>query len=154
MIDSSLPQEPVAPRVDAQRYRFIEHIGSGGMADVYRARDTQLGRDVAVKVFRDDGEPGGDPVRREREIQLLGSFKHPGLVEVYDAGVLEHRGLPRRYVVMELVVGSSLARRLAAGRVSQRSVADVVAKLADFGVAQFTHASRMTDSGSILGTAS
>ncbi len=192
MIESSLPQEPVVPQGDAQRYRFSEHIGSGGMADVYRATDTLLGRDVAIKVFRDDGEPGGDPVRREREIRLLSSFRHPGLVEVYDAGVLEHRGAPRRYVVMELVEGSSLARRLTGGPLPARQVADVgaqladalayvheqgvvhrdvkpdnvlfderpalgytvFAKLADFGVAQFTHASRMTDSGSILGTAS
>ena len=71
-----------APDADhpRQRYDFREHIGSGGMADVYRARDTELGRDVAVKVFRADDDTVADLQRREREIRLLSRLNHPGLV--------------------------------------------------------------------------
>jgi len=113
------------------RYEFREHLGSGGMADVYRARDTELGRDVAIKVFRDDEGTVADLTRREREIHLLGALTHPGLVGVYDAGTLVHDGQPRRYVVMELVEGRSLAHRLVRGAMKPRQVADLGAQLAD-----------------------
>ena len=174
-----------------QRYDFREHIGSGGMADVYRARDTELGRDVAVKVFRADDDTVADLQRREREIRLLSRLNHPGLVGIHDAGVLMHEGVARRYVVMEYVDGRSLAHRLARGPMTPRHVADVgaqmadalsyvhghaivhrdvkpenilvseipalgytlIAKLADFGVAQFIDGSRLTSDGAIMGTA-
>ena len=161
------------------------------MADVYRARDTELGRDVAVKVFRADDDTVADLQRREREIRLLSRFNHPGLVGVHDAGTLLHEGQPRRYVVMEYVEGRSLAHRLARGPMLPRQVADVgaqmadalsyvhghaivhrdvkpenilvtdaptlgytlMAKLADFGVAQFIDGSRLTSDGAIMGTA-
>ncbi|WP_448809057.1 serine/threonine-protein kinase [Agromyces bauzanensis] len=113
------------------RYEFLEHLGSGGMADVYRARDTELGRDVAIKVFRDDSGTVADSVRREREIHLLGTMSHPGLVEVHDAGNLLHEGHERRYVVMELVEGLSLAHRLARGPLTPRQAADLGAQMAD-----------------------
>lgn len=173
------------------RYDFLEHLGSGGMADVYRARDTELGRDVAVKVFREDDDTVADRQRREREIHLLGAMSHPGLVGVHDAGTLVYEGHPRRYVVMELVEGRSLAHRLARGPMKPRQVADLgaqladalshvhsrsvvhrdlkpenvllseeptfgytlLAKLADFGVAQFVDGSRLTSDGAIMGTA-
>ncbi len=114
-----------------QRYDFREHIGSGGMADVYRARDTELGRDVAVKVFRADDDTVADLQRREREIRLLSRLNHPGLVGIHDAGVLMHEGVPRRYVVMEYIDGRSLAHRLARGPMTHRHVADIGAQMAD-----------------------
>lgn len=113
------------------RYEFIEHLGSGGMADVYRARDTELGRDVAIKVFRDDSGTVADAARREREIHLLGTMSHPGLVEVHDAGTLLHEGRERRYLVMELVEGLSLAHRLARGPLTSRQAAELGAQMAD-----------------------
>lgn len=124
--DTAFPAEP--PR---QRYDFREHLGSGGMADVYRARDTELGRDVAVKVFRATDDTVADLQRREREIRLLSRLNHPGLVDVYDAGTLQHEGQARRYVVMEYVDGRSLAHRLARGPMMPRQVADVGAQVAD-----------------------
>ena len=59
------------------RYDFLEHLGSGGMADVYRARDTELGRDVAIKVFREDLDTVADHHRREREIHLVSGWRTP-----------------------------------------------------------------------------
>lgn len=113
------------------RYEFREHLGSGGMADVYRARDTELARDVAIKVFRNGDGTVTDLARREREIHLLSAMGHPGLVAVHDAGTLVHDGDPRRYVVMEFVEGRSLAHRLARGPLTARQVADLGAQLAD-----------------------
>ncbi|MFE5672195.1 serine/threonine-protein kinase [Agromyces sp. NPDC056523] len=113
------------------RYEFLEHIGSGGMADVYRARDNELGRHVAVKLFRDADETVSDRQRREREINLLSGLTHLGLVPVYDAGRLMHAGVERRYLVMELVEGLSLAHRIHNGPLKPRQVADVGAQVAD-----------------------
>lgn len=115
----------------APRYEFLEHIGSGGMADVYRARDNELGRHVAIKLFRETEETVADRQRREREINLLSGLAHVGLVPVYDAGTLIHAGVERRYIVMELIEGMSLAHQLADGPLKQRQVADIGAQVAD-----------------------
>ncbi|MGR2753363.1 serine/threonine-protein kinase [Agromyces arachidis] len=118
--------DPTAPR-----YEFLEHIGSGGMADVYRARDNELGRHVAIKLFREGEETVADHQRREREINLLSGLNHIGLVPVYDAGTLIHAGIERRYIVMELVEGLSLAHQLADGPLKPRQAADIGAQVAD-----------------------
>jgi|GEM_PF-2434242 len=115
----------------APRYEFLEHIGSGGMADVYRARDNELGRHVAVKLFREGEETVADQQRREREINLLSGLTHVGLVPVHDAGRLIHAGIERRYLVMELIDGLSLAHRIAEGPLKPRQVADIGAQVAD-----------------------
>lgn len=191
MSDLRVADHIPTPDHHRQRYDFREHLGSGGMADVYRARDTELGRDVAVKVFRADDDTVADLQRREREIRLLSRLNHPGLVGIHDAGVLMDEGVARRYIVMEYVEGRSLAHRLARGPMKPRQVADIgaqmadalsyvhghgivhrdvkpenilvaevptlgytlMAKLADFGVAQFADGPRLTGDGAIMGTA-
>jgi serine/threonine protein kinase len=94
----------------AGRYRLDALIGAGGMATVYRAHDTRLDRDVAVKLL--STHLAADPVlaeRFQREAQALAAFTHPAIVAVYDVG--EEAGDP--FFVMELVEGETLADRLA-----------------------------------------
>jgi len=91
------------------RYRLLELLGQGGMATIYRARDSQLDRDVAVKVLRP--EYGSDPEFLERfrhEAQAAASLSHPGIVSVYDYGT-DPAG---PFIVMELVDGQDLATLL------------------------------------------
>jgi serine/threonine-protein kinase len=94
----------------AGRYRLDALIGAGGMATVYRAHDTRLDRDVAVKLL--STHLAADPVlaeRFQREARALAAFTHPAIVAVYDVG--EEAGDP--FFVMELVEGETLADRLA-----------------------------------------
>ena len=94
-------------------YELVEPLGSGGMGDVYRARDTRLGRLVAIKFVSRTLHGNADAdARLEREARLASSLNHPGIVSVFDVG----RHDDRPYVVMELVDGHSLAAELAEGR--------------------------------------
>jgi len=108
------------------RYRLVELLGQGGMATIYRARDTQLERDVAVKVLRP--EYGADPDFIERfrhEAQSAASLNHPGIVAVHDYGT-DPVG---PFIVMELVEGEDLAtivRRT--GALPPRAAARLVAQ--------------------------
>ena len=111
------------------RYRLVELLGQGGMATIYRARDSQLERDVAVKVLRP--EYGNDPdffARFRQEAQSAASLNHPGVVAVYDYGTDD----VGPFIVMELVDGEDLATILRrtgalpprqAARISPRSCA-------------------------------
>ena len=88
----------------AGRYRLIEPIGSGGMAEVWRARDERMGREVAVKLLYEHVHP----IERERfaqEVRALAALGHPGVVAIYDLGEEE-----RTYFVMELVGGGTFDR--------------------------------------------
>src|SRR3990172_12411035 len=88
------------------RYRLVELLGQGGMATIYRARDAQLERDVAVKVLRP--EYGNDPdfiARFRQEAQSAASLNHPNIVAVHDFGT-DPAG---PFIVMELVEGEDLA---------------------------------------------
>ncbi len=89
-------------------YRILDKLGEGGMGEVYRARDTALNRDVAIKIIPDLF--AGDPerlARFSREAQTLAALNHPNIAHVY--------GLERSGLVMELVDGQDLAQRLAHG---------------------------------------
>jgi eukaryotic-like serine/threonine-protein kinase len=86
-------------------YRVYEKLGRGGMGEVYRARDTKLGRDVALKVLPDEFAQDADRMGRfEREAQVLAALNHPNIAQIY--GVQESGGV--RALVMELVPGESL----------------------------------------------
>ena len=109
----------LAPGTDLGAYKIIAPLGAGGMGEVYRARDTRLGREVALKVMplsRQD-----DPERRARfarEAQALAALNNPHIAAVYDVvDIGDHRA-----IVMELVLGPTLAAVIASGPVPLRLV--------------------------------
>src|SRR5262245_16541636 len=93
-------------------YEVIAPLGAGGMGEVYRARDTRLGRDVAVKVLSAHLAERSDlRARFEREARTVSSLNHPNICTLFDIG----RDRDVDYLVMELIEGESLAERLAHG---------------------------------------
>src|SRR5215831_7589879 len=92
------PQESIA------HYRIVSKLGEGGMGEVWQARDTKLGRDVAIKILPDGFAPDRK-ARFEREAQLLASLNHPNIAAIY--------GVEERALIMELVPGPTLADRIA-----------------------------------------
>ncbi|WP_437838531.1 protein kinase domain-containing protein [Sorangium sp. So ce1153] len=89
------------------RYLIVERIGAGGMAQVYRAKDQVLGRDVALKLIRPEIAQGAEGRQRFlREAQAIARLEHPGIVRIYDVGVADGVG---PFFVMELLRGGSLA---------------------------------------------
>ncbi|WP_378185547.1 serine/threonine-protein kinase [Cellulomonas algicola] len=103
-----------APVVLGHRYRLDEVIGRGGAAVVHRATDELLHRTVAVKVLPPVPRDSDDLRRHEAEIRVLAGLRHPGLVRLFDADTVPVDGDDvQAYLVMELVPGPTLARRLA-----------------------------------------
>jgi serine/threonine protein kinase len=110
-------------------YEVLDRVGAGGMGAVYRARDTRLGRTVALKVLR----PGADPEllrRLDREARAASALNHPNIVHIYDVGVAAGEA-GEHYVVMEYVEGETLRRRLARGPLAIPDLLDLGAQLAD-----------------------
>jgi serine/threonine protein kinase len=108
-------------------YEVLALLGAGGMAEVYRARDTRLARDVALKMVTEALSTDPDLVRRfEQEARVAGCLNHPNLVAVYDFGV--HDGNP--YFVTELLRGESLRARLARGAIPTSTAVDWAIQMA------------------------
>ncbi len=109
LADDEIP-DPLIGTVLLEQFRIDEQIGTGGMGTVYRAHQITMGRDVAVKVLRQELARDGQAVARfEREAKLAISLDHPNLVRVYLSGRLPDG---RLYIVMELLEGRSLADEL------------------------------------------
>ncbi|UPO77472.1 serine/threonine-protein kinase [Arthrobacter sp. Helios] len=131
-------------RLIAGRYRLTEPIGHGGMATVYRGQDEALGRDIAVKLFRASAVDPDDVERQDTEMHLLASLTHPGLVTLFDAGKDDAgrddgaAGEPRAFLVMELIDGPDLRKRLRDKPVPAADVAYIGAELA--GALAYIHA--------------
>ncbi len=108
---SSVPAEPWIGRMIGP-YQVLSLEGAGGMGQVYRARDTKLKRDVAIKVLTDGFSRDPERLARfRREAQMLASLNHPNIAAIF--GLEESQGIP--VVVMEFVSGKTLAERLVAG---------------------------------------
>jgi eukaryotic-like serine/threonine-protein kinase len=110
------------------RYEIAEPIGSGGMGEVYRARDLRLGREVAVKVLPD--RLAADPqalARFEREARAVAALSHPNVLALYDFGHYDGRVC----AVTELLEGDTLDRRIAREAISWRQAAEIAAAIAD-----------------------
>ena len=108
-------------------YEVLALLGTGGMAEVYRARDTRLGREVAIKVVSEAlGADRAFVERFEREARLVGSVTHPNVVALHDVGV--HDGKP--YFVTELLQGETLRTRLGKGAVPLPTALDWAMQMA------------------------
>jgi len=167
-----------------ERYRLVERIAIGGMGEVWRARDTLLDRDVAVKVLKEEYAVDATFLRRFRdEAKHTAALSHPGIAGVYDYG--EVGDTP--YLVMELVPGEPLATLIARTAplppeqamdiVGQAALAlqaahdagvvhrdvkpgnllirpDGVVKVTDFGISRAVNSAPVTQTGTLVGTAS
>src|SRR4029434_572876 len=93
-------------------YEITSHLGTGGMGEVYRATDSKLGRSVAIKLLPEAFSYDNDRVARfDREARMLASLNHPHIAGIYG---LEESG-ERKFLVMELVGGETLADRIKRG---------------------------------------
>ncbi len=102
----------LSPGTRLGSYEILSHIGAGGMGEVYRARDSRLGRDVAIKALPDEFAQDAERLSRfEREARLLASISHSNIAAIHGVEEVEKR----RYLVLEFVDGETLADRLARG---------------------------------------
>ena len=110
-------------------YEILEPLGKGGMGEVYRARDTKLDRDVAIKVLPEDFASDPDRLARfEREAKLLASLNHANIAAIYG---LEDEG-DQRFIVMEVVEGETLAERISrSGRIDVDEVLDIARQITE-----------------------
>ena len=109
-------------------YEILGPLGAGGMGEVYRARDTRLGRDVAVKVITDQVTVTEDiRARFEREAKTISSLNHPNICTLFDVG--HHENMD--YLVMELLEGETLAARLERGPLAANELLRIGIQVAD-----------------------
>lgn len=173
------------------RYLLGDLIGRGGMASVYSAKDTNLGRAVALKLFAPMSSDPDEIRRQEAEVELLATLNHPGLVTLFDSGVdTRVPGEPRPFLTMELVDGQDLRARIRSSPLPLNEIAVIGAglsdalayvhslgiihrdikpanillvplrsgeplrpKLTDFGIARIMDGTRLTATGTMVGTA-
>ena len=108
-------------------YEIQSPLGSGGMGEVYRARDTRLERDVAVKILTEAFTQDADRLHRfELEARAVAALNHPNILAVFDIG--QHNGTP--FLVSELLEGESLRAVLDAGPVPQRKAIEYGVQIA------------------------
>ncbi|HEV2113040.1 MAG TPA: protein kinase [Terriglobales bacterium] len=109
-------------------YEIVAPLGAGGMGEVYRARDTRLEREVAVKVLPEHLSRDPDlKVRFEREARAISSLNHPHICHLYDVGSQDGTD----YLVMELLEGETLADRLQRGVVPLKQALELAAQIAE-----------------------
>src|SRR4249919_548201 len=109
-------------------YEIVAPIGAGGMGEVYKAKDTRLGREVAVKVLSSHLSSSEEIRQRfEREAKTISQFSHPHICALYDVG----REGETEFLVMELLEGESLADRLGKGALPSEQVLRYGIEIAD-----------------------
>src|SRR5262245_60995441 len=119
---------PLAPGVRLGLYEVTSLLGSGGMGEVYRARDAKLNRDVALKVLPDSFATDVERLARfKREAQLLASLNHPNIGAIY--GLEDSNGV--QALVLELVDGPTLADRVAEGPLPSDEALSIAKQIAE-----------------------
>jgi serine/threonine protein kinase len=119
---------PLAPGTRFGPYEVVSPIGSGGMGDVYRARDTRLARDVAIKVVPQHRTTPAARDRFQREARAVAALQHPHICAIYDVGDASDE---RQFLVMELLQGETLLHRLSKGPVDAAQLLAIGIPLAD-----------------------
>src|SRR5881409_4032662 len=110
------------------RYEILSPLGAGGMGEVYRARDTRLGRDLAIKILSSKLSPGKQDFERfEREACSASALNHPNIVTIFELGQVDST----YYIAMELVEGELLRDMLSAGSIPLRQAIPIAAQIAD-----------------------
>ncbi len=119
---------PLTPGTRLGPYEIVSPLGAGGMGEVFRAKDTRLGRDVAVKVLPQHLSANTEVrARFEREAKTVSSLNHPNICTLFDVG----REGETDYLVMELIEGETLASRLAKGALPGPEVLKLAVQIAD-----------------------
>ncbi len=109
-------------------YEIVSPLGTGAMSEVYRAKDTQLGRDVAIKVLPDAFSKEPDRLERfQREAQLLASLNHPNIASIYG---IEKWG-DVRFLVLELIPGLTLAEKISSGPLPLREALEIFRQVSE-----------------------
>ena len=110
------------------RYEILQPLGKGGMGEVYRSKDTQLGREVAVKVLSQNLADDPQALKRfEREARAVAALSHPNILEIHDSGT--DQGMS--YAVMELLEGETLRSRMNDSMIPQRKSLEIAAAVID-----------------------
>src|SRR6516164_6338332 len=119
---------PLRPEMQIGCFQIVSKLGSGGMGEVYRARDTKLGRDVALKVLPDVFSNDGERMSRfRREAHVLASLNHPNIAAIY--GVEESSGHPA--LVLEFIDGETLADRIRRGPIPLPDALKIAVQIAE-----------------------
>ena len=109
-------------------YEIISTLGAGGMGEVYRARDTRLGREVAIKILPAELSTNQDRLNRfEQEANSASSLNHPNIITIHDIGSEDST----RYIAMELVDGKTLRELISAGPIASRKAISIATQLAE-----------------------
>lgn len=118
---------PLAQGMQLGPYEVLAPLGAGGMGEVYRARDSRLARDVALKILPPDFATDSDRrTRFEREARAAGQIHHPNILTILDIGA--HDALP--FIVTELLEGETLRERLRSGALPQRKAIEIASQIA------------------------
>jgi predicted ATPase len=118
----------LAPGKRFGAYQIVQRIGAGGMGEVFRAKDTRLGREVAIKTITLDRNSHADSIHRfEQEARSASSLNHPNIVTIYELG--QHDGT--HYIAMELLSGPTLRDLLRSGPLTFHKAVSFAAQLAD-----------------------
>src|ERR1022692_3417337 len=118
----------LSPGTRFGNYEILQRLGAGGMGEVYRARDTRLDREVAIKTLSLDGGSHPDALARfGQEARAACALNHPNIVTIYELGQVDGT----HYIAMELVDGETVRKLLGSGPIPFRKAVAIASQIAD-----------------------